>query len=78
VGHKDIKTTALYKKSQVNKEEMRGVLKKLDKVMFKKKADILKIKTNKRRLLRVPYLLRTLRHTISSSFLVCLKVRRRF
>lgn len=64
VGHKDIKTTALYKKSQVNKEEMRGVLKKLDKVMFKKKAETLKIKTNKRRLL--PNLLGTLRDTISS------------
>jgi site-specific recombinase XerD len=40
VGHKDIKTTALYKKNQVNKEEMRGVLKKLDKVMFKKKQKL--------------------------------------
>ncbi len=40
VGHKDIKTTALYKRSTVDKdcEKIRSVLKNLDKTMFKQKV----------------------------------------
>ena len=38
VGHKDIKTTALYKRSKVDKDQIKSVLKNLDKTMFKQKV----------------------------------------
>lgn len=47
VGHKDIKTTALYKRSKVDKHQIRLVLKNLDKVMFKSKEESLTKETNK-------------------------------
>ena len=39
VGHKDIKTTALYKRGKLDKEQLKLVLKRLDKTMFKQKEN---------------------------------------
>lgn len=37
IGHRDTKTTALYKRSKLNKEQFKHLLRELDKTMFQGK-----------------------------------------